>query len=61
MRLPPIPTRGLSIDIRDYDVMPDGRFLSIVVGTDVSGVNAMPQINVVLNWLEELKQRVPVK
>jgi eukaryotic-like serine/threonine-protein kinase len=61
MRLRPLPTRGLSTDVRDYDVLPDGRFLSVSLGSDVSGTNAQPQINVVLNWYEELKQSVPVQ
>jgi serine/threonine-protein kinase len=43
----------------DYDVSPDGqRFLMV----QSSGPEQIPtQIRVVLNWLEELKQRVPVK
>ena len=42
----------------NYDVSPDGeRFLMVQPsGEDVSST----QINVVLNWFEELKQRVPV-
>jgi len=40
-----------------YDVTPDGqRFVMIQEGEQDS---APPQINVVLNWFEELKQRVP--
>ena len=47
--------------MRNYDVAPDGRFLMVRSGTP-SGVedSAPPQINVVLNWFEEIKQRVPV-
>jgi eukaryotic-like serine/threonine-protein kinase len=62
--LPRPPTRDrIGSDIRDYDVMPDGRFLSSVPGGDetVSGSDAAPQMHVILNWLEELKQRVPVQ
>jgi WD40 repeat protein len=53
----------LNDEVRDYDVMPDGRFLSSVPAADenVSGPDAAPQIRVVLNWFEELKQRVPIK
>ena len=41
-----------------YDVTPDGqRFVMIQVGGSDS---APTQINVVLNWFEELKRRVPV-
>jgi Tol biopolymer transport system component len=41
-----------------YDVSPDGqRFLMV----EETGGNTAAQINVVLNWAEELKRRVPVK
>ncbi len=39
-----------------YDVAPDGRFLMIDLG-ETGGQG--PRINVILNWFEELKQRVP--
>ena len=44
---------------RAYDVAQDGRFLMIKPGTADGGAT-LPEINVVLNWLEELKERVPV-
>jgi len=41
----------------NYDVFPDGtRFVMIEAGEE----SARPQINIVLNWFEELKERVPV-
>ncbi len=46
----------------NFDVTADGqRFLvTTFVGTDVSDpATATPRIIVVLNWFEELKQRVP--
>jgi eukaryotic-like serine/threonine-protein kinase len=44
----------------DYDVSPDGqRFL--MLKPSESTVAAPTQINVVLNWFEELKRRVPAK
>jgi hypothetical protein len=44
-------------NIRNYDVAPDGRHFVIVEGREAgSGPTA---VNVVLNWLEELKGRVP--
>jgi Tol biopolymer transport system component len=50
--LPPIP-------IANYDVSPDGqRFLMLKPSESVG--TAPTQINVVLNWFEELKQKVPV-
>ena len=47
---------------RQYDVMPDGQQFLITIPADRpdSGEPARPQINIVLNWFEELKERVPV-
>ena len=45
-----------------YDVSPDGnRFLMIKAAQPAGAASTPPQLVVVLNWLEELKQRVPVK
>src|SRR5688572_22992725 len=46
---------------RTYDVMPDGRILGIRTDVGPDGRPMSPQVRVVLNWFEELKQRVPVK
>jgi len=44
-------------NLANYDVTPDGqRFVMIQLGGTDSEAS---QINVVLNWFEELKQRVP--
>jgi serine/threonine-protein kinase len=43
----------------NYDVAPDGRFL-MLKPSEQQG-QAATQINVVLNWFEELKQGVPVR
>jgi Tol biopolymer transport system component len=43
---------------RNYDVTADGRFLML---KESEQVGAAIQINVVLNWQEELKRRVPTK
>ena len=44
--------------VNNYDVAPDGqRFLMIGPPTSES---ADPQINIVVTWFEELKERVPV-
>ncbi len=50
------------INYRDYDMSPDGERLVMVFPADQpdSGEPARPQINIVLNWFEELKERVPV-
>lgn len=47
---------------RNHDVGPDGRLVGIVAGGEGGSTPAAAQqINVVLNWFEELKQRVPTK
>jgi serine/threonine-protein kinase len=44
---------------RNYDVMPDGRFLGVFTPGSGGGVSSFPnEIRVVLNWLEDLKARV---
>ncbi len=47
----------------NWDISPDGkRFLLIKEsGSGASASEGSPKINIVLNWLEELKQRVPPK
>ena len=40
---------------REYDITPDGRFLGVVpTSQSISG-----DIQIVINWFEELKRRVP--
>src|SRR5262249_33465012 len=47
---------------RAYDVAPDGQHLVIFTALDAANsVWVVPQVQVVLNWFEELKARVPVK
>ena len=49
---------------RNNDITLDGkRFLGVVTAGQnaVGGAPAAPQIQVVLNWFEELKARVPTK
>jgi Tol biopolymer transport system component len=51
------------IDTRPYDITPDGqRFLMVFPAAQADSVTATSdeQINIVLNWFEELKERVPV-
>ena len=43
----------------NYDVSRDGRFLMLKPSKQQA--QAATQINAVLNWFEELKQRVPVR
>ncbi len=44
---------------RAYDMMPDGRFVGLATPADLEGLSGSPQINVVLNWFDEVKARVP--
>jgi WD40-like Beta Propeller Repeat len=49
---------------RNYDVTPDGQqfvVITPVVASTDSNRSSTPQINVVLNWYEELKRLVPTK
>ncbi len=59
-----LPVEGFNVVSysRDYDLSPDGERLLMVFPADRpdSGEPARPQINIVLNWFEELKERVPV-
>jgi serine/threonine-protein kinase len=46
---------------RPYDITPDGKFVSpIAAGQSRSGRPSAPQIQVVLNWFEDLRTRVPL-
>jgi eukaryotic-like serine/threonine-protein kinase len=54
------PLPGLiSLDMRGYDVLSDGRFLSVSQQESPVGT-ARAELRVVLNWFEELKRLVPV-
>jgi eukaryotic-like serine/threonine-protein kinase len=44
----------------NFDITADDRFLG-VMNAGQGDLSSTPQIDVVLNWFEELKQRVPVK
>jgi hypothetical protein len=49
---------GAPVPVANYDVSPDGqRFLMLKPSEQEQA--APTQINVVLNWFEELKQKVP--
>jgi len=58
-----VPRGGFSLDpnsARNYDILPDRRIVGVVsAGQPQAG--STPQIQVVLNWFEDLKQRVPVR
>ena len=60
VELPAKGQEGGPASIRTYDVMPDGRLLAVVnADPRPSGAPDIPQIRVVLNWFEELKQKLP--
>ena len=40
---------------------PDGRMVGAVAIGDTDDIQNAPPIHVVLNWFEELKQRVPTR
>ena len=59
----PLPFKGFLVfgGVRDYDVMPDGqRFMMVFPAADKPAGVERPRINVVLNWVEEIKARLPV-
>jgi Tol biopolymer transport system component len=51
----------LSTETRAYDILPDGRFVGLVGASETEPfpIASSGQLRVVLNWFEELKQRVP--
>ena len=53
--------RGPQFEV-NFDIMPDGKhFVGVTNAGTAAGGSAAPQIEVVLNWFEELKARVPVR
>jgi len=47
---------------RRFDIAPDGGIIGVVDARQTpSGASATLQIQIVLNWFEELKRRVPTK
>jgi serine/threonine-protein kinase len=65
----PVPRPGVWVDSnndagRQWDVMPDGQHFIVKIPAGAAGQPGQTQtqqIEVVLNWFEELKQRVPSK
>jgi len=51
----------LSIDVRGFDLFPDGRIVSVssALGDEAGGSGS--EVRVVLNWFEELKRLAPAK
>ncbi len=46
--------------VRSFDILPDGKhFIGLVPPAQAGGTPDAPQIHVVLNWFEDVKQRSP--
>jgi Tol biopolymer transport system component len=63
-RIPPVTGFLTFFGHRDYDFMPDGERLVMVfpsVLDEVSSEEFVPRINVVLHWVEELKERLAIE
>ena len=61
VELPSAPKPGLlSPEVRGYDVLRDGRFISVVPASE-DGSTPILEFRVVLNWFEELKRLAPTK
>jgi hypothetical protein len=61
MMLPPKLLTAMTFAPRSHDITPDGkRFISVIDPGEPSKREAS-EMHVVLNWFEELKQRVPTK
>ena len=56
-------TGSTQSNIRSYDLTPDGKILGLARASEQSssGTPAALEFRVVINWFEELKQRVPTK
>jgi eukaryotic-like serine/threonine-protein kinase len=51
----------VSTDVRDFDLLPDGRLLiTLPADEQSSSGDVVPQFRIVLNWFGELKQKVPM-
>ena len=58
-----IPLAGLRVPARNhrtYDVMPDGKRVLGTIAGRAEEILATPEIHVVINWFQDLKQRVAV-
>ena len=57
--------KSLGIELRQagnhYDITPDGRKFLVVRNAGGSGDSTPPRVHLVLNWTQELKERVPVR
>ena len=60
----PLPVKGIVTNqaAGGFDITPDGKYFIVLVPGSTDPVKAPPeQINITLNWFDELRQHVPVK
>jgi serine/threonine-protein kinase len=57
----PLPIEIENTQGRPYDITPDGKQFLVMQLPEQQETKISPQINMALNWFQELKQRVPVK
>ena len=50
----------LSPEPRAWDILPNGRLIGLVAEGGEAARSTSSEIRLVVNWFEELKQRVPV-
>jgi len=48
-------------ETRGFDILPDGRFISLAPAQSEPGAARPSELRVMFNWTEKLKQRLPVK
>jgi hypothetical protein len=51
----------LSAEPRSFDILPDGRMIGLIAPADATGTSGLAELRVVMNWFQELAQRVPVR
>ena len=54
------PYRRRGADGRMYDIAPDGQRFLMLSRQDLGSARSPRQVNVVMNWFQELTERVPV-
>jgi serine/threonine-protein kinase len=58
----PFTSTGTPTLPRNLDITPDGKLIGVIPGDSTqSGVASVPQIQVVLNWFEDVKQKMSAK
>ena len=54
-------TGGAAGGVANYDIAPDGKRFVMIDEPKSTGVASQTVLNVVVNWIEELKRRAPAK